>query len=112
MATYPFDSRVVSANIAKFDPFGGGGVGFEVMDFGLQMATVTPSILGTLLTTIEYTDASGVLQQLNLAMPLTAGNVIGNIWSGLWYNHAGPLSVTYQYLVPGGTCQVDIIVRF
>lgn len=111
MPTYVFDSRLVTANVAKYDIWGGGGSGWLLADFGIQMKTATPSLLGTLLTTVEYTDGTGTANQLNLALLLTAGNVSIQPYPVLWYDQLYPISLTYQYLVPGGTCQVDIEIR-
>lgn len=119
MATANFYNGLISANMGRTVIWGGPGNGGGppnpvalLIDFGISMKTVTAG-LGNLLATLEYTDASGTPQTLNVSELLTAGNALSNVWPGLWWDVNHDLALTFSYLggIVSGTCQVDIMIR-
>lgn len=86
--------------------FSGGP--FELLDIAVKMKTHTAG-LGTLLVTVRYDDGEGP-QDLNVALALTAGNYSVATWPNIWRDTSVNIQAAFQYLVPGGTCDVEVLV--
>lgn len=82
---------------------------FELWDVCVKMETHTAG-LGALLVTVQYNDDEGT-QDLNVALTLTAGNYSVVTWPDLFRDCSEIVSIAFTYLVPGGTCDVTILVR-
>lgn len=101
--TLAFNS-VISANMPSMAVVGGPLLP-GLQNIGLSMKTVTPG-LGTLLATVDYWDGD-IVQTLNLALALTAGNAVTNVWPELWAESSTPplgdfnLTLTYLGIVSG-----------
>lgn len=69
--------------------------------------------LGTLLVTVRYHDGEG-LQDLNVALALTAGNYAIAAWPGILRSASQPVSVGYTFLagLVSGSADSTINVRY
>lgn len=93
------------------DYLGGGGLGEDLLDFGLSMIVNTPG-LGNLLCTLQYYDGQAT-QQLNVSLNLTVGNALIQSWPNIWHDLSGAVSMQLTYLggIVSGTCDVKLIYR-
>lgn len=82
-----------------------------VWDVVVKMKTHTAG-LGTLLATIRYHDGE-MLQDLNVALALTAGNYAIATWPDILRSASQPVSVAYTFLagLVSGVCDVTINLR-